>query len=329
MPDITPTPIFQVATGFMAAKQLFIAGEIGLFEHLAGSPATLEELADRTGIHSRPLRIVADAMVALGFVQKDGAFYQNGPVAGAFLAGTGPADLRPALRYWNRLNYPRWMKFEDAVRTDEAVFGDFAFSAEEQKLYSEGVEAITSGTAAALAREYNFSRHQHVMDVGGGTGTFLLSVLRQHSALDATLLDLPAVAALAQQRLAQHPLAGRMRIVGADFFHDPIPDGHNVALLVNIVHNFSPEKNQTLLRKLRAAMPAGARLLLVDFWTDPTHTQPIFAALMAGSFLLVSGEGRVYSADEGRDWLNATGWKLLDHRPLAGPASLLVAEAAD
>ena len=328
MPNVAPTPIFQIATGFMAAKQLFVANEIGLFEQLANSPATLDELADRTGIHSRPLRIVADAMVALGFVQRKGALYENCPVATAFLAGTGTTDLRPALHYWNRLNYPRWMKLEDAVRTDQAVFGDFAFSAEDQRLYTEGVEAITSGAAAALARQYDFSCHRRVVDVGGGAGTFLTMILRQNGALEATLFDLPSVTAMAGQRLAQQPLTADIRIVEGDFFHDPIPEGHDVALLANIVHNFSPEKNRALLRKVRTAMAPGARLLLVDFWTDPTHTEPLFAALMAGAFLLVSGEGRVYSADEGRDWLEGTGWKSLDHRPLAGPSSLLVAEAA-
>jgi len=327
MPEVTPTAIFQVATGFMAAKQLFVASEIGLFEQLADSPSTLEQLAARTGIHSRPLRIVADAMVALGFLQRRGGLYENSPVAATFLAGTSPADLRPALRYWNRLNYPRWMQLEDAVRTDQAVFGDFAVSGDEQRLYSEGVDAITSGTAAALAREYDFTRHQRVVDVGGGTGTFLVALLRQNSGLTATLFDSPSVAAMAAERLAQHPLAPRISIVGGDFFHDPIPGGHDVVLLANIVHNFSSQRNRALLRNVRSAVAPEARLLLVDFWTDPTHSQPIFAALMAGAFLLVSGEGTVYSADEGRDWLEATGWRVLEHRPLAGPASLLVAEA--
>jgi len=327
MPEVTPTAIFQVATGFMAAKQLFVASEIGLFEQLADSPSTLEQLAARTGIHSRPLRIVADAMVALGFLQRRGGLYENSPVAATFLAGTSPADLRPALRYWNRLNYSRWMQLEDAVRTDQAVFGDFTFSGDEQRLYSEGVDAITSGTAAALAREYDFTRHQRVVDVGGGTGTFLVALLRQNSGLTATLFDSPSVAAMAGERLAQHPLASRISIVGGDFFHDPIPGGHDVVLLANIVHNFSSQRNRALLRNVRSAVAPEARLLLVDFWTDPTHSQPIFAALMAGAFLLVSGEGTVYSADEGRDWLEATGWRVLEHRPLAGPASLLVAEA--
>ena len=47
---------------------------------------------------------------------------------------------------------------------------------------------------------------------------------------------------------------------------------------------------------------------------------------MAGAFLLVTGEGDVYSADEIRDWLQATGWRMIEHTPLVGPASLIVAE---
>ncbi len=70
----------------------------------------------------------------------------------------------------------------------------------------------------------------------------------------------------------------------------------------------------------------GARLLLVDFWTDPTHTQPSFAAIMAGQFLMSGGEGDVYSEDEIRDMLAAAGWVMSARRPLTGPASLIVAE---
>ncbi len=59
--------------------------------------------------------------------------------------------------------------------------------------------------------------------------------------------------------------------------------------------------------------------------TDPTHTEPVFAALAAGEFLLIAGEGDVYSAAELREWLEDTGWRPLEHKPLTGPTSLLVA----
>ena len=53
MPAITPEPILKIATGFMAAKQLFAASEIGLFEALADGPAGLEELAGKTAVPAR------------------------------------------------------------------------------------------------------------------------------------------------------------------------------------------------------------------------------------------------------------------------------------
>jgi hypothetical protein len=327
MADVTPDLIFQVANGFMAAKHLFVANEIGLFEALADAPAPLDDLAQRTGIPRRTLRILADTMVALGFLERQGDLYRNSVVAATFLSGRTTADLRPALRYWNRLNYHRWTQLEEAVRTDQAVLGEFAFTAEEQPLYTEGVEAITAGTARALARTYDCSRHRRLLDLGGGTGSFLTALLHQYRGLEATLYDLPAVAVLARQRLAGSPLAARLRIVEGDFFTDPLPEDHDAILLTNVLHNFLPERNRALLRRLGASAPAAARLLLVDFWTDPMHTQPLTAALMAGAFLLTS-QGDVYSAEEVCDWLQATGWRTIEHKALAGPASLIVAEKA-
>ena len=326
MADITPDLIFQIANGFMAAKHLFVANEVGLFAALAGSPTTLDGLAQRTGTPRRTLRILADAMVAVGLLEREDDHYQNTRVSSMFLSGRTPFDLRPALRYWNHLGYPRWTELEEVVRTEKAVFGEFVFSAEEQQLYTEGVEAITAGTAQALATIYNFARHRKLLDLGGGSGSFSVAVLREHTKLEATLFDMSAVAALARQRLAGSAVATRLRITEGDFFTDPIPQDHDVILLANVFHNFSPERNRRLLERVWACAPAAACLLLVDFWTDPTHTEPVMAALMAGTFLLGTGEGDVYSAQEVRDWLHATGWRMLEHKPLTGPTSLLVAE---
>ena len=66
MSAITPEPILNIAIGFMGAKQLFAASEIGLFEALADGPASLEELAGKTEVPARTAGIVAAAMVSLG-----------------------------------------------------------------------------------------------------------------------------------------------------------------------------------------------------------------------------------------------------------------------
>ena len=179
---------------------------------------------------------------------------------------------------------------EEVVRTEQAVFGTFAFSPEEQALYTAGVEAITAGTARALALARRLQPPSPCAGCGRRHGDLLRAILGQHSALAGTLYDAPAVAALARQRLAESPLATRLRIVEGDFFTDPLPEDADAVLIANVFHNFLPERNRAVLQRVWASAPDGARLLLVDFWTDPTHTQPLTAALMAGAFLLVTAK---------------------------------------
>jgi SAM-dependent methyltransferase len=284
-------------------------------------------IAARLGTPRRTTRIIADAVTALGLLERHGDEYRNSEVAHAYLTGRGPMDMRPFIRFWNRLSYKRWLTLEESVRKGQGIAGEFNFTAEEQKIFSEGVESFSAGHALALAAAYDFSRHRRVLDLGGGTGSFLKVLLQRYPELQCTLYELPTAAAVARQRLADHPLGRQINIVEGDFLKDPLPKGHDAVLLAHVVHVLVPERNLELLRRARESVAQGARLLIVDFWTNPTHTEPLVAALMAGEFLVVGSNGDVYSLDEGRAWLHQSGCRYVEQRPLDGPASLLVAEA--
>ena len=105
-----------------------------------------------------------------------------------------------------------------------------------------------------------------------------------------------------------------------------LPAGHDVVLLANVVHYFLPQQNVELAKRVRAVVEPGAGLILVDWWTDPAHTQPLPATLMAGEFLAQVG-GDVYSEQEMRTWLDQAGWQPVERLPLAGPQSAIVGEA--
>ena len=111
-------------------------------------------------------------------------------------------------------------------------------------------------------------------------------------------------------------------------FKTPLPSDHDVLLVANTVHVLSVPHNLELMRKMRATVERGARLLLVDFWMNPTHTEPPAAALMSGEFLVMAGEGQAYSEQEAENWLGQTGWRKHERKPLAGMSSVIVAEAA-
>jgi hypothetical protein len=324
MNDAAPDLVFQTAAGFMMSKHLFAANELGLFEKLADRPLTLDELARDLGIPSRTARITADAMVALGFVEKRDNRYQNSPVSQTFLSGKTPADLRPFLRFWNHISYPQWQRLEEALRTNRAVRGDL--DPDQQRIFSEGVAAITAGPAHAMAEKYDFARHRKVLDLGGGVGEFLVPILDRFPHLKGTLFELEPVAEVAKDALATSPVGSRINIVAGDLFEDPLPEGHDALILAHVVHYFDPARNLELLRGIRERVSAGARLLIVDFWTNPQHTEPLFAVLMAGEFLTNVG-GDVFSEEEGKGWLRESGWEYVQTIPLEGPNSLIVGEA--
>lgn len=327
MAAITPDAVMKVAMGFMAAKHLFVASETGLFEALSAGPLSAEELAQKTGVPIRTLGIVANAMVAIGFIERDGSLYRNDETAAAFLTGKGEVDLRPMLRFWDKISYPLWQKLGEAVRAGQgqAQFG--TFNPTDQQIFSEGVEGFSAQMAAALATSYNFGKHQRILDIAGGTGSFLLAVLRHHQTVKGTLFELPGACTVARQRLARYPEGSRIDVIEGDMFKDPLPAGHDALIVANTVHVLSAAHNVELMRKMREGVQTGAQLLLVDLWTDATHSKPAPAALMSGEFLVMSGEGQTYSEQEAVTWLQRTGWRRVEHMPLGGPASLIVAEA--
>jgi SAM-dependent methyltransferase len=321
-----PEPILRLASGFMATKHLFAASELGLFEALADSPTDLDGLAARTGLTRRAARISADAMVALGLLEREGDTYRDTDVAAAFLSGRGPADLRPLLRFWDEISYPAWAGLAEALAKgpSKEIFG---LDAERQAVASAGIEAILAGPAAALPKTFDFSRYRRVLDVGGGTGSWSIAVARAYPRLEATVFELPTVADVARKRIAAAGLASRIGVVVGDAMTGALPPGCDVFLLANLLHYWSPDENRALLRRVRGAAETGSSLLLPDFWTDPTHTRPLQAALMAGEFAVHLRHGDVYSVEELRGWLDDTGWRFIRHAPLAGPQSLVVADA--
>ena len=327
MADVTPEPIVRIALGFMAAKHLFTASAIGLFENLAGGLATFDELVEKCGIPPRTLRISVDAMVSFGLLEREEDRYRNSPAAAAFLSGTADSDLRPALRLWDRISYPLFIDLERAVRAGEGQRQFDRFSEEQQQIFSTGVESFTAGAATALAANYDFGGHRSVLDVGGGTGSFLVTILRRYPALKGTLFELPGACAVARQRLDGEPEGARISVVEGDLFKDRLPSGHDALILANTVHVLSSAHNIELLRNMRTGAERHARLLMVDIWMDASHSQPPPAPLRSAEFLLFSGEGQVYAESEADEWLVQTGWRKLERKPLVGLSSVIIAEA--
>jgi ubiquinone/menaquinone biosynthesis C-methylase UbiE len=315
-----------VGAQFMAARLLSVAVELGVFEALADGPLTLDELGAKIEIGRRAARVVASGLASLGHLTLAEGRFANGEHAQAFLAGRTSVDLRPGLRLYHHIVYPMWMGFEKTARTGQP--GRVGQPSEAfARIFSEGVEAWTAVGARALAQKYDFGAHRRILDVGGGTGSYLIPILEKHPALRGTLYELPPTIEVAKRRLAGEATAERIALVEGDALFDPIPDGHDVVVMAGFIHLFDPAKIVRVLRRVREVVAPGARLLIVDQWMDPTHTRPLLGALLAATYLLVAGDGDTYDLGEAQAWLRETGFRFVEHQGLSTAISLLVAEA--
>ena len=263
-PPVNPEPIMRLATGFMAAKHLFAANELGIFEALGDSEATVEQLAARTGLTPRAARISADAMVALELLERRDDRYRNSRLSATFLAGLTTADLRPFLRFWDRISYPAWTKLAEALASGPPQ-EIFELDDELQEVVSAGIESILAGPAAALGRLYDFSRHTRLLDIGGGTGSWSIAVARSHPHLKATVAELDTVAEFARRRIEEAGLSSRLEAVACDVLTEPLPVGFDVFLIANVVHYWSPRTRRGAAadkgRGPGGSPPAAGRLL--------------------------------------------------------------------
>ena len=138
------------------------------------------------------------------------------------------------------------------------------------------MEAFSAGHAAALAEAYDFSGHRRIMDPGGGTGSFLRAILERY--VEGTLYELPQ-AAIARQKLKGTACERGITVLEGDFLKDPLPLDHDAFLVANVVHVLAPQQNQELFRRVRSSARRGARLLLLDLWTNAApHGAPFCRA---------------------------------------------------
>jgi SAM-dependent methyltransferase len=325
---VTPDRILEIAQGFMASKHLFAASALGVFEALGEGPVDLDGLAARTGLIRRTARISADAMVALGLLERHGDHYANSPAAATFLSGATATDLRPLLTFWDRLSYPAWEDLAGALGRGQPVREIVDVDDALVSVMSAGIAAATAAACHVLPHAAGLPAGSRVLDIGGGTGFWAIALAAADPALTATVFEIAAVAPVARGHVGASAFADRIDVRVGDVQTGDLPRGYNAFLLANLVHYFTPQTNRSILRRIRAAAEPGGLLLLADFWTDPTHTQPQPAALMAGEFAIHINDGDVYSIEEGTAWLHDTGWRTLHHRPLAGPMSVIIADTA-
>jgi hypothetical protein len=223
-----------------------------------------------------------------------------------------------------------WEQLMHCVKTGETglrkVFGVqspfeyFKTHPEEQAIFDAAMTDNSRQSSPAVAQAYDFGKFRQLVDVAGGRGLLLGTILQHYPQLRGVLFDLPSVIAGAHGTLASFGLDGRCQTVGGDFFQS-VPEGADAYILKHIIHDWDDERSVTILRNVRKAIDRSGRLLVIEPVIAPGN-EPSFGKLLDLEMLVIPG-GRERTAEEYRELFAAAGFQLAQIHRTAAPPSVI------
>lgn len=277
--------ISDIAFGFMASKALFAALRYDVFTHLAAGPCTAARLAEATGLHPLRAETLLTALAGLGLVASADGRFANSPAAEAFLVKGAKYDFGDYLRRQvGEQMYGLLDQVEDALgdrlpQEATASYADWFSDPDQARLYSESQHAGSLGPARQLARALDLSGARRLLDVGGGTGAFAITLCEAFPDLSATLVDFPNVAAVGREFVARAGLSERIGYVEGDALTAPWPEDQDVILMSYLLSGVPAEAHDALIRRAHGHLRPGGLLLIHDFVVHADRSGPRLAAL--------------------------------------------------
>lgn len=338
MNEPDPAHIMQIGMGFLASKTLLSAVELGLFTHLAKGPLTAAEIREALGLSERAVPDFPDALVSLKLLEREGAGpdarYANTAEGALFLDRASPAYIGGLLEMASARLFRFWADLTEGLRTgkpqneikhsSEPLFASLYADPASLEQFLNAMAGASAGNFKALAARFDFSRYRTLCDVGGATGLLACTVAAAHPGIACTSFDLPPVAPIAAERIAEAGLSDRVTVASGDFFAGPLPRAEVITMGM-ILHDWNLEQKKLLIGKAYEALPEGGAFIVVEALIDDARRENSFGLLMSLNMLMETGDGFDYSGADFAGWCREAGFKRVEVIPLAGPSSAAVA----
>jgi O-methyltransferase/methyltransferase family protein len=329
--------VLRIGRGYQLSQALYVAAKLGVADVLDSGPLAVEAVAEAVNARAPVLRRVLRALVAAGVFTElaDGRFATND--AAAALRADAPGRVRDVVINFGEEMYRAFGDLLHTVRTGETAF-DVVFGAPLFEYYAANPQAEASAAARMTARTLPVASEfaasdvlrdaRTIVDVGGGTGTLLATVLTDRPAISGMLLERPGMLELGHAYLAEHGVADRCEFVAGDFFSS-VPAGGDVYVLKSVLHDWDDERCIAILQSCRAAMDQAARLVIIELLMPERMTpdDPMLSVALLDLIMLAYAGGRERTESEFTQLLDQASLRLVSTTPLAAGPHLLEAVA--
>ncbi len=324
--------VFDLMAGFVYSQVLLACVRLRIFEMVAQSPRSLDELSQKCQIPASTLQRLLESAKALRLLeQRSEGRYGLGPL-GAPIAGH--AGIRAMIEHhavlYQDMQDPIALLKDQLPKNQMAEYWPYAagenaenptaahtsrqWQPEMVSRYSDLMSSSQPFVVDEVLAMYPFGQHRLMMDVGGGQGTFVSKVARHSPELKLRLFDLPQVADLARRNFQAQGLNERIEACGGDFLKDALPMGADLITLVRVAHDHPDDHVRTILRSIFNALPVGGTFLLTEPMATPAGETPLGDAYFH-FYLLAMGSGRLRTPQELMDMMGEAGFTHIELVP--------------
>ena len=301
--------ILEMAADFQTACVLGAAAELDLFTILGRRATSAQRLAELLGSDRRATAMLLDAVAALRLLDKQGEEYSLPHELRPWLVDGSPKSVLPMI--WHRMNIMRgWSQLAWVTKAGMPCPRPASIRGAEadRAAFIAAMHTVSGPMADELIAQLVTPQFEHLLDVGGASGTWTLAFLRAVANSKATIFDLPDAIEQARERIGGTEFAERVALVAGDFYSDDLPGGADFAWVSAIVHQHSREHNRELFGKVCAALKPGGKIAIRDVVMESSRTRPVFGALFAINMLVNTATGGTFTFDELAEDLRAAGF---------------------
>jgi hypothetical protein len=271
--EASPQAVLDLITGKWRAQAVCVAAELGLPDVLKNGPLSTTEIARIADVSEDAVYRLLRALASLGlFSSLPGRRFALTPL-GAFLRSDVPGSLRGYARFAGHdVTWRPWGQLAYSIRTGSPAFVDifgmrsfdyYGQHPDVAAIVNDAMTSVTTIESAAVVAGYDFSKVGTLVDIGGGHGLLLASILKTDAAMRGILFELPHAVEGARARLQREGVADRCAVIAGDFF-DSVPEGGDVYILKSVIHDWNDERASRILQNCRRAMRPQAKLLAVE-----------------------------------------------------------------
>ncbi|MBF0549280.1 MAG: methyltransferase, partial [Deltaproteobacteria bacterium] len=276
----TEDQLLQVSGAFWATCALHTGVRLEIFTWIGDELLSAEEVADRCHGDARAVGMLLTALTAMGLLIKQEDKFLNTPDSKTYLVKTSPEYLGYIISHHQNLMIP-WAHLPQAVLTGQQVERESQDEEGDRESFLMGMFNIASLIAPVLSKQINLGGKQHLLDLGGGPGTYAIHFCLANLNLRATIFDLPTTKPFALKTIDRFKLSNRVDFVAGDYLTDDIPGSYDAAWLSHILHSLSPDEAQMVVSRAAATLKPGGLLFIHEFILDDTLDGPTFPALFA------------------------------------------------